>query len=215
MNAILSSGPLLAVWAAGVAVCLVVLVRDLRRNNAGLAPLMKVVWTLTVLYSGPIGLVVYWRTGRKEIPEDTDVRRAWRSDAHCYSGCGAGEIVGISLAVGLLALGNWATAAVTFSLAYLFGYSLTVGPLLQEGVGLGTALKDAFLSESATITVMEVGAIGTDLWLGSGAGFGEVRFWTALVVSLSVGFFLAYPVNLWLVRRGVKAGMMDPRKQGA
>ena len=213
MNTILSSGTVLLAWVVLVGVSVAVLVQDLIRRNTGLASLMKVVWSLTVLYSGPIGLAVYWWTGRKEIPEDTDGRRAWRSTAHCYSGCGAGEIVGLSLAVGFLALGNLGTAAVTFSFAYLFGFSLTLGPLLQEGVALGTALKDAFLSETASITVMEIGAIGTDLLLARGAGFGEVRFWSALAVSLSVGFFLAYPVNLWLVKRGVKEGMMDPRAQ--
>ena len=213
MGSRLDSGLVLGAWAVTVAACLVALVRDLRRRNAGLASLMKAVWILTVLYSGPIGLAVYWGTGRKEIPADTDGRRAWRSTAHCYSGCGAGEVVGVAVAAGFLALGNWGVAAVSFSLAYLFGYALTVGPLLQEGVALKTALWDAFVSESASITVMEVAAIGTDLLLAGGARFGDVRFWSGLIVSLSVGFFVAYPVNVWLVKAGVKEGMMDPRKQ--
>lgn len=102
-------------------------------------PLMKAVWALTALYSGPLGLLVYWSTGRKWIRRDSLWRRAWRSNAHCYSGCGAGEIVGITIMVGLLAAGNLPTAAVTFALAYVFGFALTVGPLVQSGVDPGGA----------------------------------------------------------------------------
>ncbi len=40
----------------------------------------------------------------------------------------------------------------------------------------------------------------------SGCG---VLFWSSLVVSLSLGFVTAYPVNPWLVRRGVKSGMQN------
>lgn len=40
---------------------------------------------------------------------------------------------------------------------------------------------------------------------------GEPRFWASLVVSLSVGLFAAYPVNLLLIRFGIKEGMHDPK----
>ncbi len=74
------------------------------------------------------------------------------------------------------------------------------------------ALWDAFVSETATITVMEVTAIGADLWLAGGVAMSEPLFWSALVFSLSLGLAAAYPVNVYLVHRGVKKGMGDPRK---
>ena len=58
-------------WAVIVAACLVVLVFDLHRRNPQTMSLMRVVWFLTVLYSGPIGLAVYWFSGRKQIPRDS------------------------------------------------------------------------------------------------------------------------------------------------
>ena len=85
---------------------------------------------------------------------------------------------------------------------------------MQEGVGLKTALKDAFYSETASIAVMEIVAIGADLWLAGSAGMGEPRFWSSLVISLTLGFLAAWPVNILLVRLGVKAGMGDPRGYG-
>ncbi len=211
LTAILSSPWFLIVWAALMIPCQIVLIRDLTRNNTHLMSLMKVVWVLTVLYSGPLGLLVYWRCGRKEIPDDNLWRRAFRSVAHCYSGCGMGEIVGLIIAVGLLQLGNWGTAAITFTLAYMAGYALTVGPLLQGGEKLGTALKDAVISETPSIAVMEVVAIGVDMTLAGDAGLGDIRFWSSLIVSLTCGLIAAYPVNVLLIRKGVKEGMMDPR----
>ena len=167
------------------------------------------------MYSGPLGLCGYYYSGRKQIARDSLWRRGFRSVAHCYSGCGAGEIVGVIITVGLLSLGNWWVAGVTFALAYVAGYALTVGPLMEEGVGLKDAMRDAFYSETASITVMEIVAIGTDLWLSQGATMGQALFWSSLVFSLSMGLIAAYPVNVLLIRLGVKEGMHSPREMAA
>jgi hypothetical protein len=103
----------------------------------------------------------------------------------------------------------------TFALAYLAGFGLTVGPLMQEGVGFGEAVEDALWTETPSITVMEIVAIGTDVWLAGEAGMGEILFWTALVFSLTMGLIAAYPVNLLLINFGVKEGMMNPAKMSA
>ncbi len=208
---ILSSPWFLIVWAVTMVISLVIVVRDLNVNNSHLMSLMKVVWALTVVYSGPLGLLVYWTTGRKEISTDSMWRRGFRSVAHCYSGCGLGEILGVTISVGLLAAGNVTLAIITFSLAYIFGIILTVGPMMQEGVPFGTAMKDAIIAETPSITVMEVVAIGADLYLAGDATMGEPLFWSSLITSLTLGLFAAYPVNVALIRFGVKEGMMDPR----
>ena len=208
---LLSSPWFLAAWLALMVPSEIVLIRDLRRNNAHLMSLMKLVWGLTVLYSGPIGLAVYWTCGRKEIATDSLWRRGFRSVAHCYSGCGLGEIIGVMLAVGLLRFGNLGTALTTFVFAYVIGFLLTLGPLVQDGVPLHRALKDTFMAETPSIAVMEIVAIGVDLSLAGTAGMDEVIFWSSMIVSLTCGLFAAYPVNLLLLKFGVKEGMMDPR----
>ena len=211
LRAILSHGELLAGWAVLSALSVAVVVHDLRRNNAHIAGLMKAVWVLTVLYSGPLGLLIYYYAGRKEIPNNSIWRKGFRSVAHCYSGCGAGEVTGVTIAAGLLVLGNWGVALTTLAFAYLFGYAMTFGPMVQEGVPVKEAAIDTFYSDTATIAAMEVTAIGVDLWLASEAVMGDVLFWTSLIVSLTVGLVAAYPVNLLLIALGVKGGMGDPR----
>lgn len=215
LQSLLTNPTYLVAWGVVVALSLSVLAWDLRRNNSELPSLMMFVWGFTVLYSGPVGLAGYWWSGRTQIDHDSVWRRGFRSVSHCYSGCGTGEVLGVSIAVGLLAFKTTGTVVLSFTLAYFFGYLLTVGPLMQEGVGFGEAVKDAFYSETASITVMEIVAIGLDVWLAGEAGMGEILFWTGLVFSLTMGLIAAYPVNLLLIHFGVKEGMMNPARVGA
>lgn len=210
LRTLLTNPLVLGIWAVLIAGSLGVLVWDLWTNNEPISGLMKAVWVFTVVYSGPLGLAVYWYSGRTQIDHDSLWRKGFRSVCHCYSGCGAGEITGIFIALGILALGNLYVALISFTLAFVFGYAMTVGPLMQEGVPLGEALVDALYTETASITVMEVVAIGTDLWLAGEATMGDVLFWSALAFSLSMGLLAAYPVNVLLIRFGVKEGMMNP-----
>lgn len=209
---VMDSWSLFAVWAIVAAACVAVLIYDLRNNNPEISGLMRAVWILTVTYSGPLGLGIYWFSGRKQIDRDSLWRRGWRSVSHCYSGCGAGEIIGVLITAGLLGLGNWPIMLTTFILAYVVGYALTVGPLLQEGVAPHTALWDAFTSETASITVMEIVAIGVDQLFAPNAQFHHAIFWNSLVFSLTCGLLAAYPVNVLLIRFGVKQGMHNPRE---
>jgi hypothetical protein len=207
---ILSDPMVVAVWVLLVGASVGTLLWDIRNRNQVLPSMMKGVWTLVVLYSGPLGLALYWYAGRTQISTDSLWRRGVRSTAHCYSGCGAGEVVGITLAQGILALTVGWVAAITFGFAYLFGYALTVGPLMQEGVAFWESMKDALYSETPSITIMEVIAIGADLLLASEAHMGDLLFWMALAFSLSLGFLAAFPVNVALVNFGVKEGMKNP-----
>ena len=207
-----SSPVFLISWGILAVICVAILILDLRVRNAHLMYLMKVVWILTVAYSGPLGLAIYWTCGRKEIADDKLWRRSFRSVAHCYSGCGMGEIVGVIIAAGLLSFGNIGISVTTFALAYVAGYALTVGPLVQDGVAFPTAMWDAVVSETPSIAVMEFTAIGADLLIGGSSGIGDPLFWSALIVSLTLGLIAAYPVNVLLIHFGVKEGMMDPRE---
>lgn len=211
IRALLGNGWLLSAWLLLVLLALAWLLWDFRRHNSHIDSLMKAVWFLTVVYSGPIGLWLYHVSGRRQIARDSVWRKGVRSVAHCYSGCGAGEITGVFIAAGLLALDNTSIAVVTFTLAYIFGYGMTLGPLLQAGVPLKQALIDTFYADTLTIAVMEITAISLDLWLSARATMDQPLFWGSLVLSLSIGLLAAYPVNVLLVHFGVKGGMGDPR----
>ncbi|MBD3297447.1 MAG: DUF4396 domain-containing protein [candidate division Zixibacteria bacterium] len=211
IDTLLDSFWVLGIWLVTSITSVIIVARDIQRHNAHLPPLMRLVWLLTVAYSSLLGLVVYWFTGRGQISRDSIWRQGFRSTAHCYSGCGGGEVLGILLTVALLGLAQLWVVLTTFSFAYVAGLLLTAGPLIQDGVPAKTAWRDAVVSESASIVVMETVAIGVDLYLAGNAQITDTRFWLSLVVSLSLGFLAAYPVNILLIHFGVKEGMHDPR----
>ncbi|MGB8713443.1 MAG: DUF4396 domain-containing protein [Onishia taeanensis] len=215
LQAFIDSWVGLGVWLALVAASVAWVAYDLRTKNSHMASMMQWVWILTVLYSGPIGVLIYRYSGRRQIPADNLKRKGFRSVAHCYSGCGIGEILGVIIAVGIFAVGNAWTAAITFILAYVFGFALNLGPMMQSGTPFMQALKGAFLAETISIAVMEFVAITVDINLGGQSTMSDALFWASLYISLSLGLFAAWPANLLLIKFGLKGGMADPRDMEA
>ncbi|MBX0297966.1 DUF4396 domain-containing protein [Halomicroarcula sp. F27] len=207
---ILSSWWTLGIWFTINLISLGVLWWDFEKYNQNIPSLMKFVWSLVIAYSGLFGLGVYWLTGRTQLDSDSLWKQGFRSTSHCYSGCGVGEVIGITAATIILSVSTLWLVALTFTLAFVGGFALTVGPLMQEGVGFREAMWDAIWSETPSITIMEIVAIGTDLLLAGEAGWTTPLFWTALLFSLTIGFFAAYPVNVALIAAGVKEGMGNP-----
>src|SRR5687768_13987678 len=94
--------------------------------------------------------------------------------------------------------------ALAVVLAYAFGYSFTLAPLLRGGLALGTALGLAFAADTLSITVMEIVDNGVMLVVPGAmeAGVGDVLFWASLAFALAVAWVFAFPVNRWLIARG-------------
>ena len=90
------------------------------------------------------------------------------------------------------------------TLAFVFGYALTMRGVLRAGVGLGAALKVALAADTVSIAVMEVldNAIMVAVPGAMDAGLASVLFWGALATSLLVAFLLTTPVNRWMISRG-------------
>ncbi len=122
---------------------------------------------------------------------------------HCLIGCGIGEILGMVISSRL----GWAampSVALAIGLAFLFGYGLSMLPLLKSAMPFGKVLGLALAADTASITTMEIvdnafilavpGAIHAEL--------NSVLFWASLLASLAVAFAVAFPLNRWLISRG-------------
>jgi hypothetical protein len=130
-------------------------------------------------------------------------RAAVSATTHCLTGCAIGEVLGMILAT-WWGWGDFASIALAIALAFFFGYSLTVGPVLRAGISLRRALPIAFASDTASITVMEI-VDNAFILLVPGAidaGLGNSLFWWSLGVSLVIAFAFALPLNRWLISRG-------------
>ena len=122
---------------------------------------------------------------------------------HCLTGCAIGEVLGLVIGTAL-GLSTVATIVLAVALAFVFGYALTITPVLRAGVPLATALGVAFAADTVSITVMEVvdNAIMLVVPGAMDAGLDSWLFWGALAVALAVAFVLTVPVNRWLLARG-------------
>jgi Domain of unknown function (DUF4396) len=89
-------------------------------------------------------------------------------------------------------------------LAFFFGYSLTMLPLLRSGMALATVLPIAFAADTLSITVMEIvdNLIILIIPGAMEAGLGSLLFWGSLAFALAVAFVAAFPVNRYLIVRG-------------
>jgi hypothetical protein len=100
-----------------------------------------------------------------------------------------------------LGWGNFATIALAIVLAFFFGYSLTMLPLLRSGMALAAVLPLAFAADTLSITVMEI-VDNLVLLVIPGAmeaGLTSLLFWGSLAFALAVAFVAAFPVNRYLI----------------
>ena len=130
-------------------------------------------------------------------------RIAFSATVHCLTGCAIGEVLGLVIGTAL-GWSNWPTIALAVGLAFLFGYSFTMVPLLRADVALATALPLALASDTISIAVMELVDNAIILLIPGAmeAGLGDLRFWASLAFALLVAGLVAYPVNRWLIARG-------------
>lgn len=194
---------------------------------------MNIVWPITALYSGPLGLWAYYKLGRlstkqqrreaKEQGEQPPGKRKpfWQSVAigatHCGSGCTLGDILAewFVFFVPLRLFGERVFAAwgIDYILAFLFGIAFqyfTIKPMrnLSAVSGLVAALK----ADTLSLTAWQVGMYG---WMAlvifvifrQEIPKTDPVFWFMMQIAMLAGFLTSYPVNWWLLRRGIKEVM--------
>jgi hypothetical protein len=130
-------------------------------------------------------------------------RMAVSATLHCLTGCAIGEVVG--LIIGTAAgLSNGVVIVVSIALAFVFGFSLSSLPLLKAGLGLGAALSVVFAADTLSIATMELtdNVVMALIPGAMNAGLVNALFWIGMMISLTLAFFAAWPVNRWLLQRG-------------
>ena len=130
-------------------------------------------------------------------------RTAARATLHCLTGCAIGEVLGMVIGTGL-GLSNAVTVVLSIALAFFFGYSLTMLPLVRSGLALALVIPIAFASDTFSIAVMEIVDNGVMIGVPGAlnAGLADILFWGALGLSLVIAFAAAFPVNRYLIARG-------------
>jgi hypothetical protein len=180
---------------------------------------MNVVWPVTALYWGPVGLWGIWDLGTPPV-RPRPAKPFWQQVAvsvtHCGAGCTLGDIIGewLVFAFGWTLFGEklYAELLVDFPLALGLGIVFqyfTLAPM--RGMGLREGLIAAVKADTVSILAFEIGLFG---WMAldafvlfPGESIASWNHWFQMQIGMVVGFFTSYPANWLLLETGLKEPM--------
>lgn len=191
-------------------------------------PAMKVMrwgWLLVVAYTGPVGLAVYMASCREPrlVPHEEYVAPLWKqavgSTIHCLAGDATGVIAAAAI-TGVLGLPMGADLIVEYVAGFLFGLLIFQALFTKDMLGgsYPAAVRQTFMPEWVSMNAVMAGmaAVMVILMTRSPSAMEPVtvEFWGIMSLATLSGAVLAYPVNVWLVARGLKHGMGTERALG-
>jgi hypothetical protein len=186
---------------------------------------MNVVWPVTALYSGPLGVIAYYTIGRnpagghehhaaKETPMWQSVLKG---SLHCGSGCTLGDILAASVLLmvpltlfGSKLIADWTAEYIAaFILGIIFQY-YAIKPMRQ--LTPKQALAAALKADALSLTFWQIGmygwmAISNFLIFHRQLNASQPVFWLMMQIGMLCGLLTAYPVNWWLIKKGIKEKM--------
>jgi Domain of unknown function (DUF4396) len=148
---------------------------------------------------------------------------------HCGSGCTLGDILAEWLVFLVPAIAFWfgyqtlfgekmfAVWIVDYIFAFLLGIAFqyfTIVPM--RNLSFTEGLKSAVKADTLSLTAWQVGMYGFMALaqfylfrhlLGVKLEVPTPEFWFMMQIAMIAGFVTAYPVNWWLIRRGIKEAM--------
>ncbi len=211
-------------WFILVAIFTLFVAVDIRTTPEALV--MKVGFVVITLYSGPFGALLYALSCRKPMPgtHEQFVAVKWRqvvgSTMHCVAGDGIG-ILAAATVTSLLRLPMAVDLVAEYVAGFVFGWTIFQALFMKGLMGgsYGGALRSTFVPEFLSMNgVMGGMAAVMVTWMTRDPAAMEptsAHFWFVMSIALSVGFVVAFPINWWLVDRGLKHGMMTVRPEGA
>lgn len=155
--------------------------------------------------------------------------RVGKGASHCGAGCTLGDICAEWLVFFVPVIATWfgyrtvfeneifAIWVVDYLFAFAFGVAFqyfTIKPMRDLSVGEG--LKQAVKADALSLTAWQVGMYGfmavAHFWifgalLDARLETASVEFWFMMQIAMFFGFATSYPVNWWLIRKGIKEAM--------
>jgi hypothetical protein len=211
-------------------ICAVIISIDVYRNPQAMG-IMNIVWPVTALYAGPVGLAAYYYIGRKKMHHQmphrampvagAEKRPFWQTvvigTLHCGAGCTLGDIFSeiflwylpVTL-FGSALYGGWLMNFVfAFCIGIVFQY-YAIKPMRR--VTAYEALTLAIKADALSLTFWQIGMYG---WMAfcffvifnDRPESNHLVFWWMMQIAMVIGFLTAYPVNWWLIKKGIKEAM--------
>lgn len=136
-------------------------------------------------------------------------KMAVNATLHCLAGCAIGELIGVTIGT-VAGFAPHMTVILAAVLSFVSGYSVSTLPLVKAGTPFAKALRLVLAADTVSILTMTIvdnilmlvlpGALNKNL--------ANLIYWISRCISLSAAFIAAYPVNLYLLRRGKGHALM-------
>jgi hypothetical protein len=211
-------------WFLLTAAAVVFVAIDIRSTPE--SSVLKWGFVLLTAYTGPLGAFLYVLGCREPLPglHEQYVAARWRqvlgSTMHCVAGDGVGILAGAAIA-SFLTLPHLADIALEYVLGFGFGWTIFQALFMRDMAGgsYRRALTGTFIPEFLSMNFLMAGmvpiaALGRTL-IGRPLSPLAPDFWFVMSMALLTGFVVAYPINWWLVAKGLKHGMMTVRPRGS
>ncbi|MBI2782252.1 MAG: DUF4396 domain-containing protein [Chloroflexi bacterium] len=198
---------------------------DAYRRNPELT-VLKLGWVLVTLYTGPVGLTVYALSCKEPFPGSHErfIQPLWKQGLGSVIHCAAGDATGIIVAAtitGLLGLPMGIDLVIEYAAGFGFGLFVFQALFMKDMMGgsYRAALRRSLLPEWLSMNFMMAGMFPTMVALMMGRDMRameptQLTFWGAMSAAVLVGVAVAYPVNVWMVEKGLKHGMGTQRALG-
>ena len=117
----------------------------------------------------------------------------------------------LGVALGFTRVG---TITLAVSLGFVFGFALGVIPLFRAGYTTKVAFGQVLIAEGLSIAVMETTEVLVEIYTPGvmDSGLSSPIFWLGMGLALTAGFAAAWPVNYWLVGKGIRNVHEWPRR---
>lgn len=215
----------LIVWFALALLSTAYVAWDQLRHNPE-PVVMKWGFILVTLYMGPIGLLLYVMADKEPHPggHEEFIKPLWKQGVGSTIHCVAGDATGIILAAVItatLGLPMWVDLIVEYLAGFAFGLFIFQSLFMKNMMG-GTYLENvrkSFMPEFISMNAMMAGMAPVMSLLMMGRDMRamdptELIFWGVMSLGVIAGFAMAYPVNVWMVSRKMKHGLMTQRDAG-
>jgi hypothetical protein len=215
----------LLVWFALTAASVAYVAWDAWRNNPELT-VMKWGWVLVTIYLGPVALMLYVLACKEPYPGTHErfieplSKQALGSTIHCVAGDATGIVVAATI-TGLLGLPMGVDLVIEYFAGFGFGLFIFQALFMKDMMGgsYRAALRRSLVPEWLSMNFMMAGMFPMMVVLMMGRDMRAMEptqlvFWGAMAAAVLVGLVVAYPVNVWMVEKGLKHGMGTQRALG-
>lgn len=194
--------------------------------------IMNIVWPLTGLYTGLLGLWGYFLFGRHRGGHHADkpfFASVGMGDTHCGAGCMLGDIISewtAFLLPAVVALFGYqaifrerlfAVWVMDFVFALIFGIGFQYFTISRaRGPSVRDRIIAALKSDTLTVTTWQIGMYSFVAFayffffgvvIGKKPAVNTPEFWFMMQMAMLAGFVSAYPMTWWLIKVGIKERM--------